>query len=144
MKIKQKISPFLWLDSGAEKAAEFYVSVFKNSKILSSNPLVTAVEIEGLQIFLMNGGPKYKLNESFSFSLSCDTQEEIDYYWNKFTEDGEESRCGWLKDKFGVSWQVIPSILPELMNNAEKAGKVTKAFMDMRKLDIELLKKAAG
>ncbi len=144
MKIKQKISPFLWLDNGAEEAAEFYSSIFKNSKILSSNPLVTAVEIEGLQILLLNGGPKYKLNESFSFSVSCETQEEIDYYWNKLTEGGEESRCGWLKDKFGVSWQVIPSLLPELMNNPEKAEKVTNAFMAMNKLDIELLKKAAG
>lgn len=141
-KITQKITPFLWFEKGAEEAARFYISVFKNSRIISSNSLVTSLEIDGLQILILNGGPMFKLNEAFSLSINCDTQDEIDYYWEKLTEGGSEIQCGWLKDKFGVSWQVVPSILPELMSDPENAKKVTAAFMPMKKLDIETLKKS--
>ena len=96
---QKKITPFLWFEKGADEAARFYAAVFKNSKILSSNPLVTTLELEGQQIMILNGGPIYKLNESFSLYVSCDTQEETDYYWEKLTHGGEEGRCGWLKDK---------------------------------------------
>lgn len=141
-KITQKITPFLWFEKGAEEAANYYVSVFKNSRILSSNPLVTSFEIDGLQIVILNGGQMFKLNEAFSLSISCDTQDEIDYYWEKLTDGGSEIQCGWLTDKFGVTWQVVPSILPELMSDPENAKKVTAAFMPMKKLDIEILKKS--
>ena len=141
-KITQKITPFLWFEKGAEEAANYYVSVFKNSRILSSNPLVTSFEIDGLQIVILNGGQMFKLNEAFSLSISCDTQDEIDYYWEKLTDGGSDIQCGWLTDKFGVTWQVVPSILPELMSDPENAKKVTAAFMPMKKLDIEILKKS--
>jgi predicted 3-demethylubiquinone-9 3-methyltransferase (glyoxalase superfamily) len=137
-----KITPFLWYDNNAAEAAAFYTTVFKNSRILSSNPLVTSFELEGQQLLAMNGGPMYKLTEAFSLSVSCDTQEEIDYYWNKLTEGGKESMCGWLVDKFGLSWQIVPSMLGELMNNPETRDRVVKAFMSMRKFDIEALKNA--
>ena len=137
-----KITPFLWFDNNAAEAAAFYTTVFKNSRIISSNPLVTSFELEGQQLLAMNGGPKYKLTEAFSLSVSCDTQEEIDYYWNKLTEGGSESMCGWLVDKFGLSWQIVPGMLGQLMNNPETRDRVVKAFMNMRKLDIEALKNA--
>jgi predicted 3-demethylubiquinone-9 3-methyltransferase (glyoxalase superfamily) len=139
----QKITPFLWFEKGAEDAAKFYTSVFKNSKILSTNPMVTSLELEGLTINILNGGPQFKLDEAFSLCVSCDTQEEIDYYWNTFTKNGgEESMCGWCKDKYGVSWQVIPSILPQLMSDPQKSQRVVDAFLKMKKFDIETLKKA--
>jgi predicted 3-demethylubiquinone-9 3-methyltransferase (glyoxalase superfamily) len=135
----QKITPFLWFNNSAEEAAKFYVSIFKNSKILSVNPMVTVFEIDGLRVMILNGGPMFKLNESFSFSVGCDTQEEIDYYWEKLTEGGTESQCGWLKDKFGVSWQVVPNVLSKLLNDPSKAERATKAFMQMKKFDIKKL-----
>jgi predicted 3-demethylubiquinone-9 3-methyltransferase (glyoxalase superfamily) len=139
----QKITPFLWFDNQAADAAKFYTTVFKNSRIVSSNALVTSFELEGLQISALNGGPVYKLNEAFSFVISCDTQEEIDYYWDKLTADGgEESRCGWLKDKYGLSWQVVPSILPKLMSDPEKHQRVIDAFMKMKKFDLQKLLEA--
>jgi predicted 3-demethylubiquinone-9 3-methyltransferase (glyoxalase superfamily) len=139
----QKITPFLWFEKGAEEAANFYISIFKNSKVLSSNPMVTSFEIEGLQVSILNGGPAFKLNEAFSFAISCETQDEINYYWEKLTAGGTGQQCGWLKDKFGVSWQVVPSILGKLLADPSKAEKVTKAFMQMKKFDIEKLKEAA-
>lgn len=139
----QKITPFLWFNSGGEEAAKFYCTVFKNSKIITSNPMVTSFDLEGLNISILNGGPMFKLNESFSLMISCDTQEEIDYFWNTLTADGgEESQCGWLKDKYGVSWQVVPSILPQLMSDPAKSQKVIQAFLKMKKFDIETLMKA--
>lgn len=139
----QKITPFLWYESQASDAARFYCSVFKNSRIISSNHLVTQFELEGLQISAMNGGPIFKLTEAFSFFVSCDTQEEIDYYWDAFTKDGgQESMCGWCKDKFGLSWQIIPSVLPELMNDPVRGPRVMQAFLKMKKFDIETLLKA--
>lgn len=136
----QKITPFLWFDNCAADAAAFYCTVFKNSRIITSNSLVTAFELEGLQINALNGGPKFKLDEAFSFVISCDTQEEIDYYWSTLTADGgEESMCGWLKDKYGLSWQVVPAILGKLMSNPEKSQNVINAFLKMRKFDIQAL-----
>lgn len=139
----QKITPFLWYESQASDAARFYCSVFKNSRIISSNHLVTQFELEGLQISALNGGPMFKLTEAFSFYVSCDNQEEIDYFWNAFTKDGgQESMCGWCKDKFGLSWQIIPAILPELMNDPVRGPRVMQAFLKMKKFDIETLLKA--
>jgi predicted 3-demethylubiquinone-9 3-methyltransferase (glyoxalase superfamily) len=136
----QKITPFLWFNNNGAEAAAFYVSVFNNATIISTNPIVTVFELDGLQLMILNGGDKYKLTEAFSLTISCDTQQEIDYYWNTLTANGgEESNCGWLKDKYGVSWQVVPSILGQLMNNPEKAPKVIEAFMQMKKFDIEKL-----
>jgi predicted 3-demethylubiquinone-9 3-methyltransferase (glyoxalase superfamily) len=135
----QKITPFLWFNNEAAEAAAFYTSVFPNSRIVQSNPMVTQFELEGLQVAALNGGPMFKLSEAFSFVINCDTQEEIDYYWNALTKDGEASRCGWLKDKFGLSWQVVPSILGSLLSDPEKAPRVTQAFMQMTKFEIDKL-----
>ena len=137
-----QIYPCLWFDDQAKTAAEFYCSVFKNSKILSDNPMVVMFEINGTKFMALNGGPHFKFNESVSFVVNCDTQGDIDYYWEKLTNGGQESMCGWLKDKYGVSWQIVPTIIGELMSDPARAERVTKAFMNMRKLDIETLKNA--
>ena len=137
-----QIYPCLWFDDQAKTAAEFYCSVFKNSKILSDNPMVVMFEINGTKFMALNGGPQFKFNESVSFVVNCDTQAEIDYYWEKLTNSGQESMCGWLKDKYGVSWQIVPTIIGELMSDPVRAERVTKAFMKMRKLDIETLNNA--
>lgn len=139
----QKITPFLWFDNQAAEAAQFYTTVFPNSQLVSINPMVSVFELEGLRISAINGGPMFKLTEAFSFTINCETQAEIDYYWEKLTEGGEESMCGWLKDKFGLSWQVVPTILAQLMNDPEKAPKAMKAFMKMKKFNIEELTNAA-
>jgi predicted 3-demethylubiquinone-9 3-methyltransferase (glyoxalase superfamily) len=138
----QKVTPFLWFEKGADEAGKYYASIFKNTRVVASNPMVVTLDLEGMTVLILNGGPTYKLNEAFSLSISCDTQEEIDYFWEKLSAGGSEGRCGWLKDKYGVSWQVVPSILPSLMNNPAKAQKVMAAFMKMNKFDIEALKKA--
>lgn len=152
----QIITPCLWFDNQAEEAALFYTSIFKNSKILSisrygKEGFETHGQVEGTVMTVefiinnqpftaLNGGPIFKFNEAVSFQVFCETQEEIDFYWNKLTEDGgEESYCGWLKDKFGVSWQIVPSILKELMADSEKSERIVKAFMQMRKLDLHKL-----
>lgn len=137
-----QIYPCLWFDGQAKAAAEFYCSVFKTGKILSDTPMVTTFEVNGTKFMGLNGGPKFKFDEAISFVVNCDTQDEIDYYWDKLTEGGEESMCGWLKDKYGVSWQIVPTIIAELMSDSEKAQRVIKAFMNMRKLDIEIMKNA--
>lgn len=111
----QKITPFLWFNSGAEEAAKYYCTIFRNSRVINSSPMLTTVELDGLQVMILNGGPHFQLNESFSLLITCEDQEEIDYYWNKLTAGGRESQCGWLVDKYGVSWQVFPSILGKLM-----------------------------
>jgi len=131
--------PCLWFENQAKEAATFYCSVFKNSRILSENPMVVMFEINSRKFMGLNGGPGFKFNEAVSFVVDCDNQEEIDYYWQKLTEGGEESMCGWLKDKFGVSWQVVPTVLAELMSNPEKTPKVVDAFMKMKKFDIATL-----
>jgi len=138
----QKITPFLWFDTQAAAAAEFYTTVFKNSRIVSSNPMVTTFELEGLTITAINGGPMFQLSEAFSLQIHCDTQEEIDYYWENLSKGGNKGQCGWLIDQFGLSWQVIPTILPELMSDPEKSPRVVQAFMKMKKFDIAALLKA--
>lgn len=140
--MNNSIYPCLWFDGNASEAATFYCGVFRNSRIIHDTPLVVTFELDGKKFMGLNGGPKFKFTEAVSFVVECNTQEEIDYYWTKLTEGGEESMCGWLKDKFGVSWQIVPSILGELMNNPERAPRVTQAFLKMRKFDIEALLKA--
>ena len=135
-----KLYPCLWFDGKAKEAASFYCSIFKDSKILSENPMVVNFEVNGTKFMGLNGGPLFKFNEAVSFVVNCDTQEEIDYYWEKLTDGGRESMCGWLVDKFGLSWQIVPSMLGELMSDPQRAGRVTKAFMEMKKLDIEVLR----
>ncbi len=157
----QKITPFLWFDGQAEDAANFYTSVFKNSKILrilryteeaaekTGHPvgsvLTIEFEIESQKFVALNGGPLFKFNESVSFVINCETQEEVDYFWEKLTADGgEESQCGWLKDKFGVSWQVTPTVLIDMLHDKdpEKAERVMNAMLEMQKIEIPKLKAA--
>jgi predicted 3-demethylubiquinone-9 3-methyltransferase (glyoxalase superfamily) len=136
------VYPCLWFDGQAKVAADFYCSVFKDSKIIGENPMLVMFEVNGSKFMALNAGPEFTFNEAVSFVVNCDTQEEIDHYWSKLTEGGEESRCGWLKDKFGVSWQIVPSNMGELMSDPERAQRVVKAFMGMRKLDMEILNNA--
>lgn len=151
----QKIIPHLWYDKEAIKAAEFYVSIFPDSKIISilnihntpsgSVDIIT-FELAGNTFMAINAGPLFKFNESISFMVYCDTQEEIDYYWEKLTCGGLEQPCGWLKDKFGLSWQIVPTVMDEMMlsTNKEKLTKVTQAMLKMVKFDIMELNKAYG
>jgi predicted 3-demethylubiquinone-9 3-methyltransferase (glyoxalase superfamily) len=157
----QKITPFLWFDHQAEEAAKFYTSVFKNSKVGRilryddasakgagrpvGSVLTIEFEIAGQKFTALNGGPEFKFNESISFVVNCETQNEVDYFWEKLMADGgQESQCGWLKDKFGVSWQITPTVLIDMLNDkdAKKAERVMKAMMQMQKIDIETLKEA--
>lgn len=140
--MKKQIYPCLWFNGQAKAAADFYCSVFKNSKIIADTPMVVNFELNGKKFMGLNGGPDFTFNEAVSFVVECDNQEEIDHYWNKLTEGGEESRCGWLKDKFGVSWQIVPSILGKLMSDPEKGQRVVQAFMNMKKFDIAALESA--
>ena len=151
-----KITPFLWFDGKAEEAAKFYTSIFKNSKIRgvarypegSPGPAGTVMtvgfELDGQEFTALNGGPIFKFNEAVSFVVHCATQAEVDEYWNKLLEGGEESQCGWLKDKFGVSWQIVPDILIEMLQDkdTEKSKRVMQAMLGMKKLDIGGLKRA--
>ena len=147
----QKITTMLWFDGQAEAAAKFYVSVFKDGKLGKpmyepggKKVLVMPFEIQGQEFSALNGGPQFKFNESVSFVVHCKDQKEVDYYWEKLLSGGgEESMCGWLKDKYGLSWQVTPDVLLELMRGP-KAAKVMEAFMKMRKFDIAALKRAAA
>ncbi len=136
---KQAPYPCLWFDGNAHDAADFYCSVFPNSKILSKNPMAAVFELNGMRYMGLNGGPEFSFNEATSFVITCDTQDEIDHYWNLLTAGGAEGKCGWLKDKYGVSWQVVPSILGKLMSDPEKAPKAMYAFMQMKKFEINLL-----
>jgi predicted 3-demethylubiquinone-9 3-methyltransferase (glyoxalase superfamily) len=158
-----KIAPNLWFDRQAEEAANFYVSVFKNSKVTNisrygkagfefhqmpeGTVMTIEFELDGQKFVGLNGGPVFKFSEATSFIIYCDTQEEIDYYWNKLTEGGDErsQQCGWLKDKFGVSWQVVPTILSKLVKgeSTERSERVMNAMMPMKKLDIAKLEEAA-
>lgn len=135
----KEIYPCLWFDGQAKAAAEYYCAIFPDAKITSDNPIVTMFELKGNTFMALNGGPHFKFNEAVSFVVNCDTQEEIDHYWNAFTKEGEESMCGWCKDKYGVSWQIVPSILGKLMSDPEKGQKVMQAFMKMKKFDIQAL-----
>jgi len=146
-----RITPFLWFENQAEEAANFYMSIFPNSRKLSElrNPgpapvekggiLTVAFELDGMKLTALNGGPKYKFTPAVSFVVRCDSQEEADYYWSRLTEGGQEVACGWLTDKFGLSWQVVPSRLPELIRDP----KAMQAMMTMKKLDIAVLERAA-
>jgi predicted 3-demethylubiquinone-9 3-methyltransferase (glyoxalase superfamily) len=157
----QKIIPFLWFDTQAEEAAKFYTSVFENSKVgkilrydeaaakAAGGPVGAVLTIEfeiGDQKFTaLNGGPEFKFNEAISFVVNCDTQKEVDYFWGKLTADGgQESHCGWLKDKFGVSWQIVPTVLIEMLHDkdSEKSERVMKAMLQMQKIDIKTLTEA--
>ncbi|NDK55153.1 VOC family protein [Pontibacter fetidus] len=140
--MNDSLYPCLWFDGQAKAAADFYCSVFKNSKILTNTPMVVTFELNGNKFMGLNGGPTYKFNEAVSFVITCETQDEIDHYWNNLTAGGQEGKCGWLKDKFGVSWQVVPTILSKLMSDPERSSRVMQAFMTMKKFDIETLLKA--
>lgn len=135
----QPIYTCLWFDDQARTAAEFYCGIFKNSKITSDNTMVTMFELDGAKFMALNGGPRFNFTEAVSFVVNCDTQEEIDYYWDRLTEEGEESMCGWLKDKYGLSWQIVPTILGKLMSDPVKSQRVIDAFLKMRKFDIQKL-----
>lgn len=134
-----KLFPCLWFDGQAKAAAEHYCSIFKNSKIVSENPMAVIFELNETKFMALNGGPEYKFSPANSYVITCDTQAEIDHYWEKLGAGGKHNKCGWLDDKYGVSWQVVPSILGALMNDPEKAPKVMYAFMQMTKFDIEKL-----
>lgn len=138
-----QIYPCLWFDGQAQEAAKFYCSVFKNSKITADNQMVVTFELNGKRFMGLNGGPQFKFNEAVSFVVDCETQDEIDYYWEKLTAGGgKEGQCGWLKDKFGVSWQIVPTILPVLLSDPERAQNVMQAYMQMKKFDIKALENA--
>ena len=141
-----KITPFLWFDNQAEAAARFYTSVFKNSKLLNVTPMVVSFEIEGQEIIALNGGPRFQFSEAFSLLVNCDSQDEVDYYWSRLTADGgQESMCGWLKDKFGFSWQIVPVQLSKLLGDKdrERAGRAMQAMLKMKKIDIATLERAS-
>jgi predicted 3-demethylubiquinone-9 3-methyltransferase (glyoxalase superfamily) len=137
--MSNKLFPCLWFDGQAKEAAEFYCSIFKDSKIISANPMSVIFEINETKFMALNGGPEYKFSLANSYVITCNTQEEIDYYWDAFSKEGKPGKCGWMIDKYGVSWQIVPSILGSLMNDPEKAPKVMYAFMQMSKFDIEKL-----
>jgi len=158
--IEQKITPCLWFDTQAEEAARFYVSVFEKSRINTisrygeagrdvhgkkpGSVLTVAFEIAGQSFTALNGGPHFKFNEAVSFQVFCDTQDEIDHFWSRLSQGGHESQCGWLKDKYGVSWQVVPSALPAMLTDADrtKSERVFDALMKMKKLDLDALTRA--
>ncbi|WP_284977882.1 VOC family protein [Arthrobacter sp. fls2-241-R2A-200] len=146
----QKISTCLWFDGQAAEAAEFYTSIFDNSSIRETvlgpdgNALTVGFEIEGRQFVGLNGGPIFTFNEAVSLVVNCDSQEEVDRYWEALLVGGQESQCGWLKDKFGLSWQIVPTAMPTLLNGPDPEGsqRALEAMMKMRKLDMDLLQKA--
>ncbi len=136
--------PCLWCNNNAKEMAEYYLSIFPESKILGETPVVVSIEVVGQKLMLLNGGDMYKPSEAFSLVVECDTQEEIDHYWNSLTKEGKESECGWCKDKYGLSWQIVPAILGSLMSDPAKAPKVMEAFMKMKKFDIQALLDSAN
>jgi predicted 3-demethylubiquinone-9 3-methyltransferase (glyoxalase superfamily) len=158
----QKITPCLWFDDQAEEAAKFYTAIFKNSKITSitrygeaghevhgrpaGTVMVVAFELDGQTFTALNGGPMFKFNEAISFQVNCKTQEEVDYYWEQLSEGGDKKaqQCGWLKDRYGASWQVVPTVLPEMLTDCDykKSQRVMKAMLQMKKIDIEELERA--
>ena len=140
-----KITPFLCFDGKLEEAVRFYTTVFSNSRVENLNPMSATFVIEGQEFMALNGGPQFKFNEAVSFFIRCETQDEVDYFWHKLTNDGgAESRCGWLKDKFGLSWQVIPSTLGQYLGDRDraKANRVMQAMLKMKKIDIAALEAA--
>lgn len=155
-RINQKISPFLWFDKEAEEAANFYISIFENSRIVTvrrygkagpgpeGSVMTISFELAGQQFTALNGGPHFRFTEAVSFVVSCEDQEEVDYFWKKLSDGGKESQCGWLKDRYGLSWQVVPANLPELLKADDPAasGRVMKALLQMKKLEIAVLENA--
>ncbi len=155
-RIAQKITPFLWFDREAEEAASFYVSLFENSRINSvvrygkagpgpeGSAMTVSFELAGQQFTALNGGPHFRFNEAVSFVVNCLDQKEVDYFWDKLSEGGKESQCGWLKDRYGVSWQIVPIALSSLLKGDDPAasGRVMKALLQMKKLDISALENA--
>jgi predicted 3-demethylubiquinone-9 3-methyltransferase (glyoxalase superfamily) len=161
---RQKITPLLWFDSQAEEAVIFYISIFKNSRIVSvthygkegaeasgrpkGTVMTVAFQLDGQEFVALNGGPPFKFNEAVSFVVDCDSQDEVDYYWENLSEGGDEKaqQCGWLKDKYGLSWQIVPTVLNELLSDPDpvKSGRAMKAMLPMKKIDIEMLKKAVA
>lgn len=150
----QGITPFLWFDKEAGEAAEFYTSVFKDSRIKNVSTIpnspsgtveVVNIELQGQEFTLMSAGPRFKFNESISFVVNCQSQEEVDYYWDRLAADGEPGQCGWLKDKYGLSWQVVPTVLEELMQDKDpkKSERVMQAMLRMKKIDIAALRQAS-
>ena len=153
----QKITPFLWFDNQAEEAMNFYVSIFKNSKILGCSRygeagpgpkgtvMVGTFQLEGQEFLALNGGPHFKFTEAISLVVNCETQPEIDEMWEKLSEGGEKGQCGWLKDKYGLSWQIVSPVLAELMKDKDpqKSNRVMEAMLKMKKIDIETLKRAS-
>ena len=151
-----RITPFLWYDTQAEEAAKFYASIFKNSKIgkvsrygeagpgPAGSAMTVQFELDGQPFIALNGGPEFRFTEAISFSIACKTQDEVDYYWEKLSEGGEEGPCGWLKDKFGLSWQVNPTVLGEMLSDPDpnKAKRAMNAMLKMKKIDIATLKRA--
>jgi len=152
----QKITPFLWFDDKAEEAMNFYTSIFKNSKVLGftrygeagpgpqGSVMTATFQLDGQEFTALNAGPRFKFTEAISLVVNCKTQDEVDEFWEKLSEGGEKSRCGWLKDKYGLSWQVVPTVLAELYGdkNPEKSKRVMQAMLQMDKLDIKTLKQA--
>jgi len=152
----KKITPFLWYDNSAEEAMNYYISIFKNSRVLSvsryseggpgapGTVMTATFELDGQEFIALNGGPHFKFTEAISFSVNCETQEEVDEIWEKLSAGGEKGRCGWLKDKFGLSWQVTPTALSKLLRDKdpEKAKRVMNAMLQMDKIDIRRLKEA--
>ncbi len=140
----QKITPFLWFDNQAEEAVKFYCSIFPNAKIGKLSAFVSSFELEGLHFTALNGGPHYKFSGAISLYVNCETQGEVDHYWEKLGEGGEHQQCGWLKDRFGISWQIIPSALPRLLNDPDRASadRAMQAMMQMQKIDVGGLERA--
>ena len=138
----KQIYPCLWFDGQAQAAAAFYCKIFKNSRITADNQMVVTFELNGKKFMGLNGGPQFKFTEAISIVVDCETQDEIDYYWKSLADGGSEGMCGWLKDKFGMSWQIVPTILPELLSDPDKAQKVMQVYMKMKKFDIQALKDA--
>ena len=152
----QKITPFLWFNTQAEEAMNFYVSIFRNSKVLTvtrfgdagpgprGSVMTAAFEIEGQKFVALNGGPEFTFSPAISFVVNCDTQQEVDEYWKRLSEGGQEQPCGWVTDKYGLSWQVVPKVLPEMLQDkdAAKSQRVMKAMLQMRRIDIQALKEA--
>jgi len=156
----QKITPCLWFDDKAEEAVNFYVSIFKNSKVggsarygeegakVSGRPkgsvMTVKFQLQGQEFLALNGGPVFKFSEAISFQVSSKSQKEVDYYWEKLSKGGENGQCGWLKDKYGVSWQIVPTVIAKMFQDkdAKKTGRVMKALLQMKKLDIKTLKQA--
>jgi predicted 3-demethylubiquinone-9 3-methyltransferase (glyoxalase superfamily) len=158
MASKQKIKTFLWFDTEAEEAARFYTSIFENSRITTvarygdagpgpkGSAMTVTFELEGQEFLALNGGPQFKFTEAISLLVTCDSQQEIDELWSRLSAGGAEGQCGWLKDRFGLSWQIVPSALPQLLQDPDpaKSARVMRAMLQMRKMDVALLQRAHG